>query len=198
MKPAIVIERVFSKYVDVEDLVHNGVRFKTNVPWVAPKAYLHILFPPVSPEILRQRTAELEIPTELAEFYSQWNGADFFAGTLAIYGLLPDKYVINRGDWRSQIPFDLIAETRRWRAELSKHNLLCFGSYSYDRSPVCVSRDSGVVTAFASDRIERTRATWPSFEEFFSRELERLSAFFDDKGRCDFPPAALLPTSTIE
>jgi hypothetical protein len=43
--PSKLIEKLLSKYRNVDDFVHEGVLFKTNVPWVAPKAYLHILFP---------------------------------------------------------------------------------------------------------------------------------------------------------
>jgi hypothetical protein len=197
MDPATEIERLLAKYVNVDDFVHNGVQFKTNVPWVAPKAYLHILFPPAPANVLEQRTIELNIPLVLKDFYSQWNGAALFAGELAIYGLLPDKYLSNRSDWRSQLPFNLIDESRRWRAELDRRNLLCFGSYSYDRSRLCVSRDSGLITAFAADRLEKIRATWPSFESFLSNELERLSAFFDEYGKCAFPSEALLPSKTV-
>jgi hypothetical protein len=197
MRSALAIEGLLSKYANVDDFVHDGVQFKTNVPWVAPKAYLHILFPPVLTEVLQQRTEELRIPGVLTEFYSQWNGALLFASALSIYGLLPDKYLLNRRDWRCCLPFDLVAETRRWRTELDQRNMLCFGSYSYDRSPLCISRDSGLVTVFAADRFDKIRASWPSFEMFFTEELERLSAFFDEYGRCKFPPVALLPSESV-
>jgi hypothetical protein len=196
MKPALAIARLFSKYANVEDFVHEGVQFKTLVPWVAPKAYLHILFPPAAADILQKRTAELQIPEDLTEFYSHWNGASLFAGTLDFYGLLPDKYLLNRGDWRCRFPFDLVAKNRHWRAELDKRNLFCFGSYSYDRSAVCISRDSGEVSVFAADRFDSVRGTWPGFEMFFSAELDRLSAFFDEMGRCSFPKHGLLPSAT--
>jgi hypothetical protein len=120
-----------------------------------------------------------------------------FAGVLAIYGLLPDQYRFNRSDWRCQLPFNLIAESRRWRTELDHRNLLCFGSYSQDRSPLCISRDSGAVTAFAADRLDRVRATWPDFEVFLAAELERLAAFFDEHGGCIFPGEALLPSQPV-
>jgi hypothetical protein len=197
MKPSLAIERLLSKYANVGDFVHDGIRFKTNVPRIAPQAYLHILFPPAQPAVLKQRAEELRIPPALCDFYSQWNGACLFAGVLAIYGLLPDQYRFNRSDWRCQLPFNLIAESRRWRTELDHRNLLCFGSYSQDRSPLCISRDSGAVTAFAADRLDRVRATWPDFEVFLAAELERLAAFFDEHGGCIFPGEALLPSQPV-
>jgi hypothetical protein len=194
--PSKLIEKVLLKYRNVNDFVHERVLFKTNVPWVAPKAYLHILFPPAPANVLQQRTKELRIPNPLSEFYSQWNGALLFTGTLAIYGLLVDGHVLNREDWRCRHPFDLVTETHRWQPELDDRDLFCFGSYGYDRSAVCVARDSGVVTAFAAERLEVVRATWPSFETFLSEELDRLSAFFDENGRCSFPEDALLPSAS--
>lgn len=197
MKPTLAIKAMLSKYADVDDFVHNGVQFKTNVSWVAPKAYLHILFPAVPADLLRQRTEELNISAPLREFYSQWNGASLFAGTLDIFGLLPEKYLLNRSDWRCRIPFNLITESKRWQTELDRRNMLCFGSYGFDRSAVCLSRNSGVVTAFAADRIEKIRSTWPNFDTFLFRELERLAVFFDGYGKCSFPQDALLPSSPI-
>ena len=194
--PSKLIEKLLSKYRNVDDFVHERVLFKTNVPWVAPKAYLHILFPPAPADVLQQRTTELRIPNPLIEFYSQWNGALLFTGTLAIYGLLADGYVLNREDWRCRLPFDLVSETQHWQPELDDRDLFCFGSYGYDRSAVCVARDSGVVTVFAADRLDVVRATWPSFETFLSEELDRLSTFFDDNGKCSFPEDALLPSAS--
>jgi hypothetical protein len=166
MEPAEVLKRMLSRFADVDDFEYNGFLFKTNVPWRAPKAYLHILYPCPTSELIENRKRQLDIPDALADFYSQFNGVSLFSGALEIYGLLPDSYLLNRDDWRCRVPFNLITETRRWRLRFDQKDLFCFGSYGFDRSPICISRKSDRVTAFNGNELDVTRSSWESFDAF--------------------------------
>jgi hypothetical protein len=194
MKPADVIARMLPRFADVEDLKHDGVFFKTNVPWVAPKAYLHILFPPAAPDLIAKRKAQLNIPDPIAEFYQAFNGVSLFSGTLVIFGLLPDTYLLNRDDWRCRLPFNLEIETRRWRRRFQNQKLFCFGSYGYDGSPICLSQETLSVTVFEASNPDIVRSSWDTFDSFFEAEVERLCAFFDEQGRSKASSSELLPS----
>jgi hypothetical protein len=195
VEPAAVLKRMLSRFADVEDFEHNGVLFKTNVPWRAPKAYLHILYPPASADLIEIRKQQLNIPDDLANFYAQFNGVSLFSGTLEIYGLFPDSYLLNRGDWRCRVAFNLTTETTRWRPRFDEENVFGFGSYSYDRSPICIARESNSVVAFDGKDLDVARSSWNSFDAFIESEVERLGAFFDEFGRTSFPEEALLPSA---
>jgi hypothetical protein len=197
LKPPEVIKHMLTRFADVEDLKHEGVFFKTNMPWRAPKAYLHILFPPAPPDLIAKCKVQLSIPDPVTNLFEAFNGISLFSGNLEIYGLLPDSYLLNRNDWRCRLPFNLETETRRWRKRFQSQKLFWFGSYRYDRSPICMSQESLTVTAFEGNNLDNVRGSWGGLDLFFEEEVARLCAFFDEKGRTNVPDSELLPTLNV-
>src|SRR5579884_2722707 len=79
--------------VDLLDLAkkfrpYKAAFFQTNVPWVAPEAYLNIIFRPASRDVLPEIGAKVKIPEPFLELLARNNGAILLSGALSLYGVL--------------------------------------------------------------------------------------------------------------
>ena len=61
--------------------------FYNHAPWVAPLAYLHIVFKGSTKAALRETNSIFQLPKYWTEFLSVQNGAILFSGAFSIYGL---------------------------------------------------------------------------------------------------------------
>jgi len=184
-----------AKFAPVDDCSFETVIYRTHVPFVAPRAYLHAIFKPTSAEVYQKRTAELGITGPVADFYRLYNGAILFSGAIAIYGLLPDTYQLNRKDWfEKALPYNILEPNRQYESQLRRRDQLYVGAYGLDLSAVCVTRKEGAVTCYEGDGFKKVRAVWPSFCEWLRSELIRLSACFDEYGHQLTGDDLLLPT----
>ena len=82
----INLEILLSKFKNHNDVVYNGTRFLTNVPSVAPFAYLNIIFPAADKEIQESKIDPLHLPEQLRGFYLDCNGAVLLSDTINIFG----------------------------------------------------------------------------------------------------------------
>lgn len=67
------------------------------------------------------------------------------------------------------------------------------GSYGYDRSMVCINRDTEVVSCFQGVEFAKLRKTWPNLENWLIEEIRRLSILFDSDGKLLVSEDQLLP-----
>ncbi len=191
---AVDLLRLLAKFKAINDCEFETITYKTHVPSVAPQAYLNVIFKP-APQALREaRVRQLRMPGALAEFYAAYNGAGLFVATIRIFGLLPDTYRIERTDWfRKRIPHDILDVHRECSRHLEVRDQLCFADYSYDKSAVCIERGSGQITCYFGEDFARIRQTWPSFEEWITSEIARLSFCHDERGNRLVAEELLLP-----
>jgi hypothetical protein len=181
------------KFKNLSDRETDHAYFMTKVPSVAPEAYLNIVYKPVAPEIRAELEKGLQFPNSLAEFYQHWNGARLFVGALSIYGCLPRNYLLYRADRFKVLPFNLREINHEFLSQTSHKNLICIGSYSYDRSIVCMNRKSQSIACYVGKQFAEERQTWPSLDQWLSDEITRLSFFFDECGNRLVPEEHLLP-----
>jgi hypothetical protein len=151
-----------------------------HVPHVAPLAFLHRLFPPLSEEKIDDALGSfgLSVPHQLREFWRAFNGADFFSLHLAIYGF---RMSFDRSIFADPQPFSFLDRNTFERPIKMPLSHTIAGRYHLDGSLVVLQHDSAVVERWSVDFATRFN-TWPNFENFLKLELSRLSTLFDSSG----------------
>ena len=181
------------KFRNISDRETDHAYFKTKVPSVAPEAYLNIVYKPAASDIRAELEKELQLPSALAEFYQQWNGAHLFLPGFSIYGCIPRNYLICRTDPSRLLPFNLRELNRECGSQAAKRNLICIGTYSYDGSIVCMRRKSQEIVCYFGEQFGEERQSWSNLDEWLGEEISRLSICFDENGNRLVPKENLLP-----
>lgn len=176
------------------EILMETVRFRTptdretksawlrcGTPWVAPEAYLHVVFKPPSKSLLKRISKKLNIPAEVAENYQRQNGAMLFGGQIDIFGIVEEESLIDRedsGDWR---PFDMLRSNITRRVDTERY--LIIGGYGCDGSKVCVDRTSGKVGVSRRTDPKKVVFMWDSMENWLRAEIKRFDLLFDTGGK---------------
>jgi hypothetical protein len=191
--PAFLLKELHSRFETVGDFESSVAYFFTHVPFVAPKAYLNILYKPAPVEVQTIRCNQLGITGQLREFYSRFNGALFFSGAIRIFGFRHDKYLLERSDWKTLPPINISEINERNQPLLDEMRLVCFADYDLDCSSVYLNRDTGAVACYEGRRLESVRSTWASFQDWLQMEFARVSICFDRSGHLLVDEESLLP-----
>jgi hypothetical protein len=173
---------LLSRFRNADDRENENAHFRTRLPWVAPLAYLNIVFKPAPKDVLESANQRLAIPPEFTTFLAAQNGAILFSGALTIYGAVRPGQLLNRSD-----PFSLPAFS------LDDHNpiasrserFLAVGAYGFDRTQVCLDRHKPGVWLFRGEETIPERDAPPvakGFDEWLGDEVSRLSMLFDPGG----------------
>lgn len=182
---AIGLLDLVSNASSVNDRETDVAYFRTHVPWVAPEAYLHIVFKPAPERVLAQAAQRLRLPPVFLDFLKTQNGAILFSGALSIYGVLASGERINRSDPFSRPPFDIERENSNW----PPYDPACFlaiGGYGFDGSCVCINRNTFRIDLFSRGEASLSRrpsVSWNGLDEWIRDENSRLSTLFDSTGR---------------
>ncbi len=184
---------LLNKFRAVDDVETPHAFYKTRLPSIAPEAYLNVIFKPASPEVRQEFARTLGFPPRLVSFYSQWNGAHLFMNGVHIYGCVRHGQLLTRTASFSLPPFNIEPVNRGLARKVEAQDLVCFGSYGFDTSLVCVDRRSLEVICFKGKDLNVKRQTWPGLEQWIVSELQRLAMYFDDLGNCLVDRSQLLP-----
>ena len=151
-----------------------------HVPSIAPYAYLHTIYAPVTVDALATFAAGLEIPDEWISFLKIQNGAEMFSNALSLYGVNDPHQLIDRSANYSQAAFSLL--------KVNGHSVLAgfpdylqIGNYGYNAARLLLSRRDGLIRVVSRSGSE-TLASWPKLETYFSDELGRLSSLYSSSG----------------
>ncbi len=79
-------------------------------------------------------------------------------------------------------PFNIEGVNREFAKAISDTDLICIGSYSFDRSMVCIDRMSIEITCFVGKDFTRRRKKWQTLEDWIVSEIERVGDLHDDFG----------------
>lgn len=179
---AIDLLRHLGEFQDVSNRETKDAYFLTHVPSVGSAAYLNIVYKAPEPALREEVGRELKLPSTLQDFYCSWNGARLFVGALAVYGCLPVDKVLQRSDPTRLLPFDIREVNLEFARETQARDIICIGSYSYDRSLVCIHRETLSVTCYVGKDFGNVRQEWVSLGQWLTDELARLSLLFDERG----------------
>lgn len=72
-------------------------------------------------------------------------------------------------------------------------DLLCIGSYGYDRSIVCIDRTTLEVSCFVGKDFTRTPKAWQSLDDWLVSEIQRVCRLHDELGNCLVDKKQFLP-----
>lgn len=165
-------------YLGERHVPETGAHLIGHVPHVAPEAWLHIIWEPLSDIREAKERIGKDVPAAFVEFLSLSNGLSMFSDAISIYGVR--KNWKRTGDWIFQ-PFDLKLPNNRERPLGLPKSFVVVGSYGWDGSKICLSETGEVV------RCERWGGkilySWPEFSSMLLNEAHRLKRFFDDSGR---------------
>ena len=176
----IDLPSLLSKFRSFEDRENQVAWFRTLVPWVAPKAYLNIIYKPAPSALLDEVATRWSFPEAVVEFLRRHNGAKLFSGALSLYGVVAPGQLLNRQDRFSLPPFNIEQENASW--SLDPDRLLVVGGYRLDGSRACIDRSDSHIHVLKTGQ-RNPIASWPSLENWLADEVLRLRSLFDDDGR---------------
>jgi hypothetical protein len=168
--------------------------FYNFAPWIAPKAYLHIVFKGADPSALEHLGETLQIPQNWLDHLAIQNGAILYSGALATYGVHTPGALLNRTDVFNRLPFSLVNENRSWPAKPTERYVV-IGSYQHDGTRAVLDREDGSILAMPR-KTNTAQALWPSAESWLKGELTRMASLFDAQGRIQVPEERTLPSCT--
>jgi len=178
-----------------EDVEKPLAWFKTRVPSVGEHAFLNIIYKPVPEDLQAHAAQDLKLPAPIADFYRHYNGVRLFFDALNVYGLLVPGATQDRYDAFALLPFSLSEANAEFDSELRARDMVCIGSYGFDRSLVCISRKDESILCFVGTAFSTFRARWNSLSQWLSSEVFRIGTLFDEHGKLVFDEAATLPSS---
>lgn len=157
-----------------------GARLVGHVPHVAPEAYLHIVFPPLSEADMTALEGELRRPLPVAyrTLLGVTNGLTLFSGSLSIYGRRTSY--VRTGDEARQ-PFSVVTPNAYERPSNLPADAIIVGGYYEDGSRVYVSASGETVRCDRDDATPLNR--WPDLLTMVTEEAQRLMSYFDESGR---------------
>jgi hypothetical protein len=170
----------------------SGTAFFYNfAPWIAPKAYLHIVFREAATDALGEIGDLLDIPQSWRDTLSRQNGAILFSGALSVYGVHASGTLLNRKDVFERLPFSILDENRSWPTK-DQGRYFVIGGYGYDGTRVVMDRVDGSVVAMPR-KTETCLRRWPDADSWLREELSRLLKLFDKDGKICVSEEETLP-----
>jgi hypothetical protein len=152
------------------------------VPHVAPKAWLHVLFAPIDNEeilVALEKELGMKIPTGYRKFLTNaHNGLSLFSSSIELFGYRKNY---NR---RSPhfLPFDIVTSNTVERPSNAGMNKFFIGSYNWDGSLIYVDTSSSKIYRCERDDSAPLHS-WEDLDDFLAKEISRLSKLYDQLGR---------------
>jgi hypothetical protein len=187
--------KLLSKFHSFNDRESEAAFFLTNVPWVAPQAYLNIIFKPAPTDALNHVKTALALPASFCELLGSQNGAIMFSGALCIYGVHKPRQLLDRSNPFALPPFDIELENSNWPPD-DAERLVAIGAYGADGSRVCMDRFKLHLELWPREA-PRLRSSppllWESLDQWILSEIPRLSMLFNETGKLLVADAETLP-----
>ena len=179
----IKLRNHFDKFDSARNVENELAYFLTPVPWVAPDAYLNVVWKGANPENLKRVGERVKIPAEFRDFLRIQNGAVLFSDALSIFGVHEEGQLLNRNGPLQALPFNIEEENENWLPP-EPSRFLAIGAYGFNGSRVCVDRTNGEISLFPRDACTPAKCiySWRSIGEWLKSEIERLSTLFDRMG----------------
>lgn len=185
---------LISKFHSFEDRESEVAWFRTLVPWVAPEAYLNVVYKPAPSGLLSGIARKWSFPLSLVDVLRQQNGAILFSGALSLFGVVDAGRLLDRQDPFSLPPFNIESENASW--SLQRDQLLVVGGYQFDGSKACIDREDGKIHVFKR-RQKTPSVSWSSLESWLTDEVKRLCLAFDDRGMRTKPESETGPPQSV-
>jgi hypothetical protein len=186
---------LISNFRPFDDQENANASFRTRVPWVAPEAYLNIIYKPAPAKLLSDVAEKHSFPSVVVDFLERQNGAMLLSGSLNLYGVVEPGRILNREDRFSLPPFNIELENKSWPVHPDR--LLVIGGYKFDGSRACIDRTDGQIHVFQKGR-RIPAVSWASFDSWLVDEITRLRLLFDDDGKRTGPDSETGPPKSAD
>jgi hypothetical protein len=157
----------------------DGTELIGRAPHIAPEAWLHVIFRPLSPAEIEEvgTTLARPVPQEYRALLEQCNGLYLFSGSLSLDGLRssPDR----TSGIRQPFPLDIPNVDER--PADAPDSAFFLGGYKKDGSLAYLDADTGAVYRCGRGSA-RPLNRWESFDEFLAAEFARLSTIYGQDG----------------
>lgn len=174
-----------------EERLEDGTLLVGRAPHIAPMAWLHRIYSPLTNEQIKilEEQLNLEIPVSYKLFLRVTNGLDVF-NCFSLDGMRK-SYSRNINDvWQ---PFDIITPNTIERPKKAKRNIFYIGGYSSeDGARLYLNSDDNSVHLCERWKT-KSLYKWNSFDEMLLSEISRLTALFDERGKIINPAEDILP-----
>jgi hypothetical protein len=168
----------------------DGTRLIGKVTHVAPEAWFHLIFSPLTEKDVKtlEQILRRQLPKCFREFLMDFaNGLNIFSGSLSLDGLRKN-YV--RGGEQIWQPFALETPNLYERPKDAGLHHFFIGGYEEDGSLLCLDNES---VFRCSRKSVKPLNEWTSLSEMLGNEIKRLSALFDEFGRKKDPERPTTP-----
>ena len=166
--------QMLGRRVDVETA---GAWFVSHVPWVAPLAYLHVVFKPGSQENVERSRV---LPADFGNMVRRYNGFDLFqiggGSALSMYGSFLVTTISRSPKLDAVTPYDVFD----YNGQVSPDRPAVIGSYFADGSEVVLNPDGTVYRR--SLKGHQLSGAWNTIEEWVTCEIARLEPMFTADG----------------
>jgi hypothetical protein len=161
-------------------------------PHIAPLAWLHSLYPPLSLADIADLEGKLKMPVphEYKQFLQLSNGLNVFNTTLSLFGLRRNYIRDVENVWQ---PFDIITPNTIEKPGNASNNVFIFGTYDWDGSYLYIDCEKGNTVHLCTNDDITSLYKWPNLEAVLKSEIKRLLTMFDGQGKELDPDESTLP-----
>jgi hypothetical protein len=173
------VVRVVDRWRSPEDLEAGGGRIVRRVPWVAPLAWFHKLYPSLSSEVVEsiEPLPGRLPPADYKRLLTRFNGMNLFSDSFAVLGVRHHyQRVPELAAWQ---PYDL---TTSQSGEGLTHDDFVVACVGPERDDIVASHASPVVKR-VERQTRRELETWQTLADFLVSEVDRYAECYDADGR---------------
>lgn len=157
----------------------SGAIFLGHMPEVAPKAYLHVIYPPIDEKSILELNEILKpaiLHSSLIDFFRFANGMNlFFKKGFRVFGYVSAEKRVSEGFF--DYPDDILHANGDIRIKGSESNEITIGWYLADSSYVNLD-ECGRVVRFNPSNPKKIIQCWPDIKSWLISEIERLNNDF--------------------
>ena len=185
------IIRLLTAWTHLGDMTNKmGTRLIGHVPHVAPKAYLHVIFAPLSEEDNNALSEALgrPLPEQLHRFLSFANGMMIYSGSIRVMGYEKNYKFHSLAVY--DFPPSILSRNVHARMKGLSDAAVIVGFYKEDGSYVSIEEDERVVR-FDAQGDGGSIQEWRDFDTWLFSEIDYLSGFFDREGKMTADPSRI-------
>ena len=168
--------------INGEKRLENGTWLVSPAPEIAPKAWLHIIYKPLTLSDVNflEEKFKKKLPVDFKTFLGQSNGLSLFGNQISIWGLRKDMARVGNEAWQ---PFDLLQHNAPSEVPIgSPNNLIYFGSVERGTSWLFFKINNGHYSVGKTKReVYLPNLLETNFEEWLRHELRKIHYDFREK-----------------
>jgi SMI1 / KNR4 family (SUKH-1) len=161
----------------------SGVRLICPTPHIAPEAWLHVLYPPVTIEDISRLETDLRasLPKDFRDFLLRANGLELFSNNITVWGI---RGKLSRSGDKAWQPFDLRSHNRSSdRPYGSPNSIVYFGSVGRGENRCFFEpRGPSYIVGVTNRHDYQPSNYWPDFGNWLLDGIRKMKHKFNSAG----------------